>query len=207
MDIYLVRHGLTQFNEELRYIGRTDQPLTGRGREQAEAISKRLAGFTFDNIYSSPKNRAIQTAEAITRMNGHDICVVPEFDEIDFGDLEGLTFAEIQERFPVFHRAWTVDPSKTQIPGGEPWDDFIARVGCGINSVIQENLESQNILIVAHGGTFRGVLIALGIVYPDQFLKMTIMHASLSRINTDGKHHILYTLNDMSHLDGTGVRT
>src|SRR4051812_33602751 len=96
-EIWLVRHGPTEWSEAGRHTGRTDVPLTDAGRAAAVALAPRLAGHDFALVLASPAARALETA----RLAGFGDCtVVPELREWDYGDLEGLTTAAIRDRGP-----------------------------------------------------------------------------------------------------------
>src|SRR5213080_640935 len=123
--LLLLRHGQTEMSAERRYSGRGDVPLTELGRAQAAAAAKRLAatdGLVVDGevvpIIASPLTRTMQTAQAVADALGGRVETHPGLIETDFGEWEGLTFAEAAERDPELHRRWLGDPSVPP-PGGE----------------------------------------------------------------------------------------
>ncbi len=98
----LVRHGETAWSREGRHTGRTDVPLTERGREEAEAAGDRLAGRRFALVLSSPLARARDTASLAGY--GGEVQLRDDLLEWDYGTAEGLTTAEIRRTQPD----WTV---------------------------------------------------------------------------------------------------
>src|SRR5512137_1402932 len=97
--ILLVRHGITAYNEADRLQGRIDNPLSEKGRREAEQLAARLKDEPIDAFFSSPLRRAQETAAIIGRFHDRGLTLVPEFSEIDLGDWEGLDYGLVRERF------------------------------------------------------------------------------------------------------------
>ena len=118
MQIILLRHGATDWNLQGRCQGVTDLDLNDTGLRQAAGAAAVLSGETIAALYSSSLKRAVQTAAIIGR--AHNLAVVVEecLRELDHGDLEGLTFAEIHAARPDFLREWRARPAEVLIPGG-----------------------------------------------------------------------------------------
>lgn len=118
-QIWLARHGETEWSREGRHTGLTEIPLTDLGRSQAEALGTRLAGHRFSLILTSPRSRATET----TRLAGFaDVAIVdPDLAEWDYGALEGRRTAEIAGEFP----GWTIWTGPW--PGGETVDQVSSR--------------------------------------------------------------------------------
>ena len=108
-ELWLIRHGETEWSRNRRHTGRTDLPLTPEGEQAARALAPRLDGVPFDLVLASPLMRARHTAE----LAGLSPQLEPLAMEWDYGEYEGVTTAQIQERHPGWS-VWT-DP----IPGGE----------------------------------------------------------------------------------------
>ena len=118
-EVWLVRHGETEWSRDGRHTSSTDLPLTAEGERVALSLRDRLAGVTFDLVLTSPMQRARQTAALV----GHeDAEVDPDLVEWAYGEYEGRTTAEIREEVPD----WTIwsHPS----PGGETADQVSARL-------------------------------------------------------------------------------
>ncbi len=117
--VALVRHGQTEWNASKRFVGRTDIPLDATGHQQARTLAAGLDA-SFDAMYSSPLQRALQTAHALAPPQP---VVLPGLAELDQGELEGLTGEEAHRRFPDFFEAWRRDPTSVACPGGEGLQD------------------------------------------------------------------------------------
>ncbi|HEX2819606.1 MAG TPA: histidine phosphatase family protein, partial [Streptosporangiaceae bacterium] len=114
----LLRHGQTEMSVQKRYAGRSDVPLTETGVRQVVAAAKRLASAGLSVIVSSPLQRAVQTAQEVAAATGAAVVTDEGFRETDFGAWEGLTFAEVRERWPGEVTTWLADPAVAP-PGGE----------------------------------------------------------------------------------------
>ena len=102
-DLLLVRHGVTDWNEEGRLLGRTPVPLNERGRAQAQAVAQALAGLPLSALLASPQRRTQETAEAIARASGLAVTTEPGLDEVWLGRWVGKKPADIQND-PDFER-------------------------------------------------------------------------------------------------------
>jgi probable phosphoglycerate mutase len=123
----LLRHGQTSMSVHNRYAGRSDVPLTDTGVQQAAAAAKRLATAGIGAIVTSPLQRAVQTAGEVAAVTGVPVVTDDGFRETDFGAWEGLTFAEVRERWPSEMTAWLADPAVAP-PGGESFTEVSERV-------------------------------------------------------------------------------
>ena len=146
-----IRHGETEWNRESRFQGHLNSELNGEGRAQAEALGERLAGERFDLLLSSDLGRTLQTARAIAKRTGHEIVVEPRLRERRMGIFQGLTPAEVQERYPEdFERFRSHDPDYV-IPDGESMRQLYERsVGC-YNELAQRHA-GLTLATVTHGG-------------------------------------------------------
>lgn len=116
-ELWLIRHGLTEWARDRRHTGRSDIPLLPEGEAEAEALAPRLAGVEFDVQLASPLQRAWRTAE----LAGLDPKAEPDALEWDYGRYEGITTAEIQVQIP----GWSIWTSP--VPGGEDLAAVAAR--------------------------------------------------------------------------------
>jgi len=149
--IVVVRHGETQWNLAARIQGHQDSPLTATGEAQACAIAARLASEKFDRLVASDLGRAWRTAEAIAARTGNRIDADARFRERNYGVAEGLTYAEIEARYPeVFARVRDADPDFV-VPGGESRRQLFERVRDAFESLARES-RGANLAVVCHGG-------------------------------------------------------
>src|SRR5260370_36561437 len=109
----LLRHGDTRLSPEHRFSGLHDPPLSASGIRQAQAAACRLAtGAPIDAVVSSPMQRAVDTAVIAAAELCLTAVIVDDLRETDFGDWDGLTLAEIQQRWPAVAPAWRRDPEQ-----------------------------------------------------------------------------------------------
>ena len=144
MEIVLARHGETEWSRDLKHTGRTDIPLTDRGRAEAEQLGRALSGRSFARVLSSPLQRAVETCRLAGL--GDRVELTDDLLEWDYGEYEGITTAEIRRERPGWH-LW-----RDGCPGGES----SAEVGKRVDRVIAElrGLEGDAILF-AHGHVLR----------------------------------------------------
>lgn len=195
----LLRHGQTPMSVQKRYAGRSDVPLTDAGVAQAAAAAKRLASAGIDAIVASPLQRTVQTAEQVAGVTGLPVVTEDGFRETDFGDWEGLTFAEVRERWPSEMTAWLADPQVAP-PGGESFAEVSERVSAALDRVLAGRA-GQRILIVSHVTPIK-TLVAAALLAPSAALyRMHLDVAALCEIDwyADGPA-VLRSFNDTAHL-------
>jgi ribonuclease H / adenosylcobalamin/alpha-ribazole phosphatase len=195
----LLRHGQTPMSVQKRYAGRTDAPLTEVGVQQAAAAAKRLASAGLGVIVTSPLRRTVQTAQAVAAVTGAAVVTDDGFRETDFGAWEGLTFAEVRERWPAEISAWIADPDVAP-PGGESFTDVSARVTEALDRVLAARA-GQTVLIVSHVTPIKMLVAAALLAPPAALYRMHLDVAALSEIDwyADGPA-VLRSFNDTSHL-------
>jgi len=195
----LLRHGQTAMSAQKRYAGRSDVPLTDLGVQQAVAAAKRLASAGLDAIVASPLLRAVQTAEEVAAATGVPVVTDAGFRETDFGAWEGLTFAEVRERWPDELNKWLADPA-TAPPGGESLAEVGERVTAALHRVLAAR-ERQAVLIVSHVTPIKMLVAAALLAPPAALYRMHLDVAALSEIDwyADGPA-VLRSFNDTGHL-------
>jgi broad specificity phosphatase PhoE len=149
-ELYLVRHGETDWNRQHRIQGLTDIPLNATGRRQARAAGKLLSRRSWNRIYASPLSRATETASIIAGQTG-----LPEPEPVDalvernYGEAEGLNFIEIDRRYP----------NRSEVPGQESREEVIARVVPALRDLAAAH-PGESLIVVSHGGAIRAMLMA-----------------------------------------------
>ena len=156
--IYLLRHGETLWNRERRLQGQRDSPLTARGVAQAQENGRRLKALIEDpkdwRILSSPLGRAWQTAVLVAEsleLDPNAITFDPRLMEIAYGLWEGLTYAEMEARFPSLWRARQADKWAMVVPGGESYAALAQRASAWLEGICEED----RLIVICHGGTGR----------------------------------------------------
>ena len=155
MNIFLLRHGETDWNRAGRLQGHTDIPLNQNGRLQVKRAAKKLAGQypDIDLIITSPLQRARVSAEIAAKQLAYekaDILVEPLLTERCFGQGEGLTATERSEKYP-----------DDVYPGMESIEELIKRAGMAFQKITTDFCGRENILLVAHGAILYAVLTAI----------------------------------------------
>ena len=169
MRLTLIRHAATAWSG-LRYCGRTDVPIDAAGREQLHQLVDHLTGDGASGraddlvrvappctttVITSPALRARETATAISAALGGDLRLDERLREIDFGEAEGLTFLEIEHRWPQLAAELLHDHAEVDWPRGERWSDFAARVGGAWRDLSTGPCDA---IVVTHGGPLRLIL-------------------------------------------------
>jgi ribonuclease H / adenosylcobalamin/alpha-ribazole phosphatase len=196
----LLRHGQTPYSTERRFAGRADIGLTTVGEQQAAAAATRLGKLgRVDAVVSSPLSRARLTAGAVADACGAEVAVEEGFAETDFGDWDGLTFAEASERDPAVLEAWLAS-SAVAPPGGESFVAVRERVLAGLSRLLAAN-QGRTVVVVSHVTPIK-ILLAHALEAPlSSLYRMFLDTASLSRIDwyPDGPA-VVRSLNDTAHL-------
>jgi broad specificity phosphatase PhoE len=177
--IYYIRHGETEWNAEGKLQGAQDIPLNDLGRKQAANAGGILAGlFARDGrneqalpFVASPLGRARSTMELVRdalKLPPHDYSIDDRLREIGYGHWEGSTLSQMQASDPDVFAArqadkWTVPP-----PGGETYASVQLRMRDWYDSLLGDTVA------VAHGGTARALMVALGFETPDSAADLTI---------------------------------
>ena len=118
--ILLVRHARNKIDDkDDRFWGITDIPLSDAGIRQAERLRDRLSGEKINTIYTSSLSRARDTAEIIASGHKCDIVTSDDINEVNFGDIEGLTYGEIQQQYPDLAEILSGFGTAIHFPGGE----------------------------------------------------------------------------------------
>lgn len=184
--IFLVRHGETDWNLQMRFQGREDIPLNEKGKRQALSLANYLKGEKLAAIYTSGLTRALETASIIAKPHNLSPLVVKGLEEIDFGEWEGKTYQEMDKQERIKLSSWLLSPETGEIPGGESFNEFINRVmGC-YEKLLNFHCR-ENFLIVTHAGAIK-ILVAgiLGMPFMN-IIRLMLAPASLSVINYDDR--------------------
>jgi probable phosphoglycerate mutase len=155
--IYLIRHGkIQQEDDQRRYIGQADLPLTEEGVKQARHLQKRFERAEIAAIFCSDLERSIHTARTIA--GARDLPVIPRRDlrEVSMGAWEGCTFGEIARRFPEEFKARGGDIVFYRVPGGESFADCSQRVVAALDDILATT--PGNLVITGHAGVNRLLL-------------------------------------------------
>ena len=150
MQIFLLRHGETRWNREGRCQGSSDIELNEVGHRQAGEVAAYLSGRRIDAVYSSDLRRARQTAEIVGEPHDVAVRIEPDLRELDHGEMEGLTFVEVRERFEGLIEQWRSEPVAVMLPGGERLIDVDRRVWSALNRIVESHDDEDTLVVVSH---------------------------------------------------------
>jgi probable phosphoglycerate mutase len=154
--IYLIRHGEIDTTSPRRFLGQNDPPLNETGIRQAQALHERLQHIEFSHVFTSPLQRAMQTAGLVSGRAAESIRCIEAFKEIDLGAWEGLTVDEVCSRFPGAYEQRGRDLEHFRPQGGESFGDLATRCYSALLTLAQQF--HGPLLVVAHAGVNRVLL-------------------------------------------------
>ncbi len=154
--LFLIRHGATQSNQEHRYLGKKDEPLS---KEGIDKLKENFLGDKYphaDIVFSSPMIRCQETAKLL--YPNKQPLVIPEWKEMDFGDFDGKNFEELKS--DQRYQEWINSNGSLPFPNGESKKEFISRSVKGLEKMIEylSNMEADTVAAVVHGGTIMALL-------------------------------------------------
>lgn len=206
MRLLLIRHGETDHNAERLALGRSDVPLNERGRLQAQALAGALrARYQLDAIYASPLQRAVATAQPLAEALDLPVQIEPGLIEMDIGEVEGLDFAQVRERFPDFVRVWFSDDlADASMPGGESLAQVQERAWDAVES-IRERHPDEWVAVVTHNFVILTLLCRVLGLPLAQFRRLRHDLAAVSVAELTPERQTVLVLNDTCHLAGEGL--
>ncbi len=208
IQLTLIRHGVTDWNVEKRYLGSSDIPLNATGHQQADAIAGRLAGERIHAVISSDLGRAWTMAQAIADANnaergrGLSVKAEPGLRESAFGMFEGLRYKDVIAQHLLIANRWFADVEQPP-PGGERLSVVAARVAAARDRLVAAH-PNKRLVLVGHSGSLRLLVCALLGLPAAEYWRFNIDPGSLSQVNLYPGGAILVRLNDICHL-GDGV--
>jgi broad specificity phosphatase PhoE len=194
-EIIFIRHAESEANVDGLWHGRTDGPLSGVGEASLEALGRRLSGWEFDVVISSPLTRARRTAEAVS----DEVVVDEEFIEMDVGRWEGLSFEETErdraDELRASFEDWTVPMGTT----GESLADVGRRAYAAVDRVFARLGDNQRAVVVTHGGLLQSLLHG-HLPGKGRRVHPIVSNTSITRILWQFGRSRLASLNDTAHL-------
>ncbi len=197
--LILIRHGQTEWNREERFRGRVDIPLNETGKAQAHKIAARLANDNIDAIYSSPLQRAVQTAQPLAEVKHLQLSVEPGLNDISFGALEGLKVDEARQAFPEVIDKWLNEPGHCKFPKGDSVKGLRTRLEETLDALTTKHPD-QTIALVSHRVICHTVVcIVLGLPM-DALWRIRQDNACINRFERHDSYYVLTLMNDTDHL-------
>jgi broad specificity phosphatase PhoE len=197
-ELYLVRHGETVGDSAIHLYGRTDIALSDTGRRQMRRTADALRETVFDAVFASPLQRSLESARIVMQGREPQPQVRTEFLEIDFGDWEGWSLAQAQERDPGNYRAWKETGADFRFPGGEVKRAFFSRTAHAALNIL-DNLSGRS-LAVLHKGVIKGTLAGLLRRPVDDFVNHRIELGSIHVLEREAGAWRLVDTNRVAHL-------
>ena len=204
MKLTIVRHGQTKANTERTVQGHSGGALDTQGIKQAQQVALRLQDETFDAIYVSDLDRAVQTAKEILQFHTTEhIIYIKELRERNWGELEGTS----RENVPQEIKKSSFSAFKPK--GGESLMDVQHRIKTFYDTLLEKHF-GQSVLIVAHAGVISALLLKLldKEVCVQEYLKVRPDNTSVTRLEvSEDKSHKVHLLNCTKHLSETPLKS
>ena len=195
--VLLLRHGETDASARGRCYGKLEVPLSERGRAQIELAARLLHSLRPEVIVSSPRMRAVESAQIVASVCKLPVETEPDFAELDFGDFEGLRYQDIERDQPEFYARWMASPTAVTFPNGESYAAMTERVTAAYGRRVQSAV-SKKLVLVAHGGVNRIILAhVLGIV-PARLFRLEQSYAGISCIDYYDATPVLRVMNALA---------
>jgi broad specificity phosphatase PhoE len=192
LTLVLTRHGLTTRSYPEQHLGqKVDVPLSEEGKAQAIALAERLGPIAFERIVASPLLRARQTAEAIAAAPGTaprpEIETDPRLLEMDYGEWEGLTYEQIEERDGERRRLWEADPANLPCSRGESGNQVAQRARSFLLDLLTHDhsldegtaVKERPVLAVGHS-TLNRVLLCVALAIPIREFRLRLIQSQVN---------------------------
>ncbi|HEY3150079.1 MAG TPA: histidine phosphatase family protein [Candidatus Binatia bacterium] len=202
-QLIIVRHGQTEWNIKGIRQGNLDSRLTEKGMAQAKALAQRLTREHFTALYSSDLGRAVQTAEEVASVTGHEIITDPRLRERHLGIFQGLSGEEIKQKHPEEYKLHRSLGPDYVIPGGESVKQQVARNIAYLNEIGSKHL-GETIVVVTHGGVISGLFRHTFSIPFNAPRRFEFTNAGLNIFAYEEGDWFLLTWGDVSHLAPDG---
>ena len=193
----LIRHAEPDEAARGRCYGRLDVGLSVAGLESAAVLAERLRAIELVAVYTSPRLRAVETAAAICSARTLHPVRDDALRELDFGDLEGRTYEEIEREQPEFFRRWMTSPTEVRFPGGESYGELRARTSSALDALRAAHV-GQTIAVVSHGGVVRAALASLLRLPDERAFALDLGYARISVVDWFDRTPVVRLMNSTS---------
>jgi len=199
--ILLTRHGHVEGIKPARFRGREPLDLTARGRAEAEAVARRIAGaWRPSAIYTSPMGRCVATGAAIAKACGIAAKTCDDLNDIDYGAWQFKTFVDAKAQDPELFATWFATPQLVRFPNGEALQDLAARVANAVRMVLSRHA-GDTIVLVGHDSVNRMLLLHFLDLPPSAFWRIDQTPCCLDEIDVTGDKVCVRRINETRHLD------
>lgn len=195
LELWLIRHGQTDWNAEGRIQGQTNSQLTDLGKRQAQKLAERIEHESFDAIYSSDSDRARDTARTVYPKE--NIIFDKRLRERHFGTFEGKVRAEFTTEELELYNHVREDPVNRTLPNGETWTDMRVRVSAWMAELPSEG----RAIAFSHGGAIRAALHSI-LDFPQHYeWNILFTNTGITRLHLYQTQKVIVTVNDSAHLE------
>lgn len=200
LNLFLLRHGETEFSKTGGFCGFLDADLSPEGRQMAIQFAEAYKYIDWQAIFCSTLKRTIDTASPLASAKGIELRKREGLKEINYGSWEGLTHAFVKEKYPDDYSKWTAEPGWNAPTNGETAFQIAERAMNVISEIVNE-FKSGDVLLVSHKATIRIILCSLlGIELGRYRDRINILSASLSCIKFSDHGPMLDFVNDRSYM-------
>jgi broad specificity phosphatase PhoE len=179
-EVFLVRHGETEWNRTGRRQGQLDAPLTESGSVEIQRVAERIGSLPIDGVFSSPLGRAITTAQEYAQTLQQTITTLADLREMDHGDMAGMTNEEIERAFPGELTRRSRDKYQWRFPKGESYADVDLRAASALRQIAESG--SARPLIVTHEMIGRMLLRNLLDLGPHEVLRLGLNQKEIYQV-------------------------
>lgn len=198
--ILLARHGHVAGISPERFRGRADLPLTAEGRRQAELVARRISlTWRPAAVYTSPLSRCRDTGAAIARPLRLTPAALDELTDIDYGEWQGMSRAEVEARWPAEAGRWYRTPDRAAIPGGETLEQLRTRVVGAVKAVCARHPD-DTVVLVGHDSVNRVILLNALDAPLAQYWRIRQHPCAINEIEFDADGFVIVSINQTDHL-------
>jgi broad specificity phosphatase PhoE len=199
--ILLTRHGHVEGIKPERFRGRAPLDLTERGRADAQAVARRIAGaWQPRKIYTSPMGRCVATGAAIAKACGIAAEICDDLNDIDYGAWQFKTFDEARSADAKLFAAWFATPHLIRFPNGESLQDLVARAANVLRFVLERHPD-DTIVLVGHDSVNRALLLELLDQPLSAYWRVAQAPCCLNEIDIDAGTVRIRRINETAHLE------
>jgi len=201
-QIILTRHGHVDGISPLRFRGRTETPLTERGRRQASATAARIAAeWQPRAVYTSPMGRCVATGQAIANACGITSEILPDLIDFDYGAWQWRTVDDVRAAWPDLLAAWYATPHLVRFPNGDALQDLVARTANVLRLVLARHPDDV-VVLVGHETANRALLLQLLDQPLSAYWRLAQDPCTINEIAIAEGRVRVSRINDVSHLSG-----
>ena len=203
--IVLVRHGHVEGIKPERFRGRAPLQLTARGRAEAAAVAKRIAGhWQLSAVYTSPMRRCVETAEAVADACAVTVRICDDLNDLDYGAWQLKPFADAEAEDQALFAAWFAAPHLVRFPGGESLQDIAARAANALRLLLERHPEDA-IVLVGHDSVNCVLLLEFLGLPLASYWRIEQGPCCVNEINIARDRNCVLRINETHHLEGISV--